>query len=290
MSLRSQAPNVLFVRGMPVMLDDWVAEAFDIDKRELNQAVSRNPEKFSEIHALRLSRLEWQALISQGVISKPAGRGGNRKPPMVYTQKGVARLATVLTTPRALAATDLIIDVFMEVQSRVAEKRNALIAEGGERLLPSGDDSAPRLAALKEKLIGGIERMLDIQINPRDETTVRDEMSAVTVAALDDLKAWLKTRTLANDKVVAETLLILEDVKRVRQETLDKHLRSKAETRSIELDNLEKEIRIARESLQLIKQLEASPVVALSGAFLPYQDGVFPALTIITPPDEDSEE
>jgi hypothetical protein len=39
---------------------------------------------------------EFNLLISQSVISKPTGRGGRRKPPMVFTKQGIAMLSSVL--------------------------------------------------------------------------------------------------------------------------------------------------------------------------------------------------
>ena len=40
--------DIVIVRGLRVMLDARVAEAFGTETRQVNQAVSRNREKFSE--------------------------------------------------------------------------------------------------------------------------------------------------------------------------------------------------------------------------------------------------
>jgi len=75
------------------MLASAVAESFGVETREVVQAVKRNPEKFTSIHAFELTPEEQAFLTSQGVISKP-GRGGGRALVWVLTQKGVVRLAT----------------------------------------------------------------------------------------------------------------------------------------------------------------------------------------------------
>lgn len=100
--------DILVIGGQHVMLDSRVAEAFGTETRRVNEAVSRNRAKFTEAHCFKLTDEQFKRLISQNVISN-AGRGGRRKLPQVFTVKGVARLATVLTTPAALRATDLIV-------------------------------------------------------------------------------------------------------------------------------------------------------------------------------------
>ena len=49
-----------------------------------------------------IKKQEFNLLISKSVISKPIGRGGTRKPPMAFTEQGVARLSSVLKSDRAI--------------------------------------------------------------------------------------------------------------------------------------------------------------------------------------------
>jgi hypothetical protein len=119
--------DVVICRGERVMLDARVAEAFGTETRQVNQAVVRNRNKFSDAHCFQLAADEFRDLISQSVMSK-SNRGGRRYAPRVFTVKGVARLATVLSTPAALRATDLIIDTFLVVQEQLsAGQRNVAI-------------------------------------------------------------------------------------------------------------------------------------------------------------------
>lgn len=113
---------VIVLRGVPVVLDTRVAEAFGVPTRQINQAVRRNPLKFGSQHRFQLTQAEVDDLKSQNVISN-GGRGGRRYLPFAYTQKGVARLATVLDTPQALAATDRMIDLCTEVYQQLASGR-----------------------------------------------------------------------------------------------------------------------------------------------------------------------
>jgi hypothetical protein len=95
--------DILIVRGQRVILDARVAEAFGTETKHVNQAVSRNRDKFDGTHCFQITEREDAGLRSQSVTSN-AGRGGARYLPHVFTIKGVARLATVLSTPAALRA------------------------------------------------------------------------------------------------------------------------------------------------------------------------------------------
>lgn len=125
--------RVYLIRGEQVVLDADVARGFGVATSRVNEAVTRNPNKFNDSHVFVLSADEYDALISQFAISKP-GRGGTRHFPHVYTAKGVARLATVLTSDEGLRATDLIIDTFIEVQRQIVQGRRDIAIMQPSRL------------------------------------------------------------------------------------------------------------------------------------------------------------
>lgn len=252
--------SVTHVRGRDVVLDRAVAAAFGVETREVNQAVARNLQKFSEDHVFQLVPAEVEWLTSQGVIPKP-GRGGSRAMPWVFTMKGVARLATVINSPQALRATDLILDVFIEVWKQVAQGENAISVSNPARLLRHGPSAD--LAKLRKKLAGALDELLNTVVNARTNATVRDEIEETTVAALEHLKERLKTRGLENDKLAAETALILEQVRdlRDRRETDLKHKR--AVTEGVLLENLSKKLDLVERIREMVERLEPSALVAL---------------------------
>jgi hypothetical protein len=63
--------------------------------------VKRNIERFPQDFMLRLSEVEYAALISQIATSK-LGRGGRRKLPWAFTEHGAIQAANVLNSPRAI--------------------------------------------------------------------------------------------------------------------------------------------------------------------------------------------
>jgi division protein CdvB (Snf7/Vps24/ESCRT-III family) len=71
-----QIENAIYVvRGQRVMLDADLARMYGVRTSALNQAVSRNLERFPDDFAFQLTQQEFTALMSQFVTSK-TGRGG----------------------------------------------------------------------------------------------------------------------------------------------------------------------------------------------------------------------
>ena len=96
------------VRGMRVMLDRDIAAYFGVTTGNLNKAMKRNikrfpPEEYREILRFQTGILE----LEQGKYSKYL--------PYVYTEHGLSMLTSVLHTDRAIEASILIMEVFVEV-------------------------------------------------------------------------------------------------------------------------------------------------------------------------------
>lgn len=66
---------ILAIRRHRVLLDEDLAALYSVETRVLLQAVKRNSERFPPDFMFELSTVEWAALRSQSVTSKP-GRGG----------------------------------------------------------------------------------------------------------------------------------------------------------------------------------------------------------------------
>jgi len=90
--------------------------------------VDRNPARFPEDFAFRLTAEETERLRSQIVISI-RGRGGRRTAPRAFTEQGVAMLSSVLHSPPAIAMNVLIMRAFVRLrrmQTDHAELRHRL--------------------------------------------------------------------------------------------------------------------------------------------------------------------
>jgi hypothetical protein len=122
--------KIYLIRGCSVMLDSDLAELYEVETRVLNQAVSRNSDRFPEDFMFQLTADEWQSLTSQTVTSKQ-GRGGRRKAPNVFTEHGVLMLSSVLNSQRAIQVQirNTIIGA-TDIRLEISEIKNVLARQG----------------------------------------------------------------------------------------------------------------------------------------------------------------
>jgi hypothetical protein len=133
--------RIHLVRGRRVILDADLARFYDVQTRDLNKAVSRNLDRFPDDFAFMLTLEETRALMFQPGTSKP-GRGGVRKPARVFTEQGVAMLASVLRSKRAVAVSIAIVRAFVQLRELLATHRQlaAKLAELERKI--EGHDTA----------------------------------------------------------------------------------------------------------------------------------------------------
>lgn len=109
--------SILLLRGQNAMLDADLAALYEVETKVLNQAVSRNRERFPDDFMFRLTAKEFDILRSQSVTS--SSWGGRRYRPRAFTEQGVAMLSSVLNSPRAVAVN---IDIMRRSNCAVAMK------------------------------------------------------------------------------------------------------------------------------------------------------------------------
>lgn len=145
--------RILIVRSRRVLLDADLARFYGVGTRELNRAVIRNFDRFPEDFAFKLTLAETQALMFQPGTSKP-GRGGTRKPATVFTEQGVAMLASVLRSPRAVTVSVAIIRAFVHLRELLAGNRDlAVKLTELERKLANHDGAIRELFAAIRQLL-----------------------------------------------------------------------------------------------------------------------------------------
>jgi hypothetical protein len=107
--------KIYLIRGVKVMLDKDLAELYEVETRVLNQSVRRNKKRFPEDFMFQMSKEEMNDWKSQIVISNRE-KMGFRKPPLVFTEQGVAMLSSVLNSDRAILVNIQIIRVFTKIR------------------------------------------------------------------------------------------------------------------------------------------------------------------------------
>lgn len=116
--------KIYLIRDKKVMLDKDIAELYDVETRVLNQAVTRNKERFPEDFMFQLSKKEFEILKSQIVTSS---WGGTRKLPFAFTEQGIAMLSGVLHSERAIKVNIQIMRVFTRLRALLETHREILL-------------------------------------------------------------------------------------------------------------------------------------------------------------------
>lgn len=135
---------IYIVHGEQVMMDSDLAKMYGVEIRVLNQAVTRNIDRFPENFRFQLTKEEVkilksqvatsndERLRSQNVILKK-GRGQHRKYlPYAFTEQGVAMLSAVLRSDTAIRVSVQIINAFVAMRKFIGS--NAQLFQRVDRL------------------------------------------------------------------------------------------------------------------------------------------------------------
>ena len=76
--------RIYLIRGKKVMLDEDLAELYDVETRRLNEQVKRNLVRFPIDFMFQLTTVEFENLKSHSAISR---WGGRRKLPYAFTEQ-----------------------------------------------------------------------------------------------------------------------------------------------------------------------------------------------------------
>ncbi len=111
MQLQVIQQRIYHIRGYKVMLDFDLAELYETETKVLKQAVRRNLNRFPDDFMFELTSKEYNILRSQFVTSNK--RGGTRYLPFAFTEQGVAMLASVINSPKAIEVNISIVRAFV---------------------------------------------------------------------------------------------------------------------------------------------------------------------------------
>jgi hypothetical protein len=93
--------KIYLIRGQKVMLDRDLAELYQVETRRLNEQVRRNLSRFPHDFMFELTKEELENWMSQ-IATSNSIKMGLRKPPLCFTEQGVAMLSSVLNSERAI--------------------------------------------------------------------------------------------------------------------------------------------------------------------------------------------
>lgn len=147
--IESITRRIFFIRGHKVILDSDLAELYEVETFNLNKAVNRNTSRFPEDFMFQLSEQEWDSLRFQTGMSNK-GRGGRRYLPYAFTEHGVAMLASILRSERAVQMNIAIVRAFVRIRELLASNKE--LANRLEQLEGTLDKHASVINILVEEI------------------------------------------------------------------------------------------------------------------------------------------
>ncbi len=106
--------RIFLIRGHRAMIDRDLAELYGVETKYLNRQVKRNRERFPEEFMFQLTKSEKEELVTNWHRFESLKHSTTF--PMAFTEHGVAMLASVLHSERAIAMSILIIKAFVRLR------------------------------------------------------------------------------------------------------------------------------------------------------------------------------
>ena len=194
--------NMIYeVRGKYVMLDSDLALLYGCKNgtKEVNQAVRNNPKKFPDRFSWRLSDEERNIFLVKNFDQKIETRGGRYRNPRVFTEQGVAMLATILKTKVATEVSIKIMDAFVSmrhyISSNLLEQKyiNNMVLEHDYdiKIIQESLDKLEKDKEINEvyfngKIYDAYSKVLDIFSETKEELIIVDRYTDKTI--LDMIK------------------------------------------------------------------------------------------------------
>jgi hypothetical protein len=127
--------RIYIIRGKKVMIDRDLASLYEVETGQLNRAARRNIDRFPEDFMFELTKEEtknWICQIgisngdsetenwkSQFVTSNSTLKQSLRKPPLAFTEQGIAMLSSILNSKRAIQVNIQIIRIFTKLREMI---------------------------------------------------------------------------------------------------------------------------------------------------------------------------
>jgi hypothetical protein len=107
--------KIYIIRGQKVMLDRDLAILYQVPTKQINRAVRRNLDRFPADFMFELTKDEMKNWKYQIGTSNSTLKQSLRKPPLAFTEQGIAMLSSVLNSKRAIHVNIQIIRIFTKL-------------------------------------------------------------------------------------------------------------------------------------------------------------------------------
>jgi len=114
--------RILIIRGKRVMLDSDLAFLYEVEPKRLNEAVKRNIKRFPDDFMFKLTKYEFDEVVAN--CDHLLNLKFRSTQPYVFTEQGVAMLAAVLNSQKAIDINIQIMRAFVQLRHFVLAKSN----------------------------------------------------------------------------------------------------------------------------------------------------------------------
>lgn len=115
---------VYLIRGHKVMLDYDLADLYAVPTKALNQAVTRNIERFPDDFMFRLTAEEAVAMNQSQIVTGSQKHRDPRFAPRAFTQEGISMLSAVLRSKQAVQVSIAIMRTFVRLREMLANNED----------------------------------------------------------------------------------------------------------------------------------------------------------------------
>lgn len=172
-----------------------------------------------------------------------------------------------MKVPTAMDAADVFVDVFDEVLGQVFQGEKMIQVSNPSRIAPD-KEQLNQARIVRSKIASAIGNLLNAVVDKDQNTTVKDEFGDVAKEAIDYLKEWLRNKKVGNEKIEAETYLLLEKARDIYECRQSELATAELDRKRKVLENLEKRIDIVERLVIMHKQLEPNAVVNMFGQYI----------------------
>jgi len=152
------------------MVDSDLARLYRVETKHLNRAVKRNAERFPHDFMFQLTVPEASVLRRQ-IGTSNGSRGGPRYRPYVFTEHGVAMLASVLKSNRAAQMNIIIVRAFVRLRELLST----------HKALAQKFRDLERRQTRQGRKIDAIYSVVEALISPKDQPSRRYGFPAAVV-------------------------------------------------------------------------------------------------------------
>jgi phage regulator Rha-like protein len=117
--------RIFLIRGQKVIIDKDIAELYGVETKHLNRQVRRNLQRFPKEFMFRLNKKERDELVT--ICHRLSSLKHSSAMPLAFTEHGVAMLATILNSKRAVKMSIIIVKTFVKLRETISKHREIVL-------------------------------------------------------------------------------------------------------------------------------------------------------------------